>query len=125
MVAETGHFVVKNEAYQDFKEGQDFESAEMMIFDIIDETVHVQYAHRWLPLLAEKAGIDNSGYRERAVRDREEKGRHEQETVAHRPLDRSESNPAYRFYQDLLGRIRASYPLTNASTCPARSPKPM
>ena len=27
MVAETGHFVVKNEGYVDFKEGQDLESA--------------------------------------------------------------------------------------------------
>ncbi len=125
MVAETGHFIVKNEAYQDFKEGHDFESAEMMIFDIIDETVHVQYAHRWLPLLAEKAGIDNSGYRERAVREREEKGRGAAEAVAKMQLDRSEASPSYRFYQELLGRIRASYPLTNAGSCPVRSAKPM
>ena len=125
MVAETGHFIVKNEAYQDFKEGQDFESAEMMIFDIIDETVHVQYAHRWLPLLAEKAGLDNSGYRERAAREREEKQQGQNAGLAAAQLDRSDANPAYRFYQDLLGRIRASYPLTNAETCPVRSPKPM
>ena len=60
MVAENGHFTVKNEAYDDFRTGEDFESAEMMLFDIIDETAHVQYAHRWLPLLAEQAGVDNT-----------------------------------------------------------------
>jgi AraC-like DNA-binding protein len=53
MIAENGHFQVKREAYEDFKAGGDMESAEMMLFDIVDEHSHVQYAHRWLPVLAE------------------------------------------------------------------------
>ena len=67
LVAEQGHFIVKQEAYGDFKEGKDLESAEMMLFDIIDETAHVQYAHKWLPLLGELCGVDNTNYRERAA----------------------------------------------------------
>lgn len=44
----------------------------MMLFDIIDETTHVQYAHKWLPLLAEKAEIDNADYKVRAAQIRRE-----------------------------------------------------
>jgi len=127
MVAETGHFIVKNESYADFKDGQDLESAEMMLFDIIDETAHVQYAHRWLPLLAGHAGLDNSDYRERAARIREE-SQHKADTDAsglQQKLTRVAGDPAFDFYQDLLTRIRACYPLSNANTCPPRSPKPM
>lgn len=127
LVAETGHFVVKNEGYVDFKEGQDLQSAEMMLFDIIDETAHVQYAHEWLPLLAEHAGIDNTGYRERGVKIREES---QARAIAlardlDRVLSRTPGNAGFDFYQDLLARIRAACPLTNATTCPPRSPKPM
>lgn len=127
LVAETGHFVVKNEGYVDFKEGQDLQSAEMMLFDIIDETAHVQYAHQWLPLLAEFAGVDNTHYRERGVKIREES---QARAIAlaqelDRKLPRSPGDPCFDFYQDLLGRIRKACPLTNAATCPPRSPKPM
>jgi hypothetical protein len=127
MVAETGHFVVKNEGYVDFKEGQDLESAEMMLFDIIDETAHVQYAHKWLPLLAEHAGVDNTGYRERGAKIREESLTRANQTASdlERKLPRTPGDPTYDFYQDLLARIRATYPLANAATCPPRSPKPM
>jgi hypothetical protein len=111
----------------DFKEGQDLQSAEMMLFDIIDETAHVQYAHEWLPLLAEQAGIDNTGYRERGVKIREESQARAIATAREldRKLPRTPGDPCFDFYQDLLGRIRAACPLTNATTCPPRSPKPM
>lgn len=127
LIAETGHFVVKNESYVDFKEGQDLESAEMMLFDIIDETAHVQYAHHWLPLLAEHAGIDNADYRERAARLREEyQSKADQGAAAlQSSLPRTPGSPAYDFYQSLLTRIRAFHPLSNAATCPPRSGKPM
>jgi len=127
LVAETGHFVVKNEGYVDFKEGQDLESAEMMLFDIIDETAHVQYAHKWLPLLAELAGVDNSDYRERGVRIREESQARAIATAKEldRTLPRTPGNACFDFYQDLLARIRTACPLANATTCPPRSPKPM
>lgn len=127
MVAETGHFVVKNEGYVDFKEGQDLESAEMMLFDIIDETAHVQYAHRWLPLLAQEAGVDNSDYRERGAKVREEYQKNADQGAAEllRSLPRTPGHPAYDFYESLLARIRAVTPLANAASCPPRSGKPM
>ena len=126
LVAETGHFVVKREAYDDFKAGGDMESAEMMLFDIIDETAHVQYAHRWLPLLAEHAGVDCSGYKEQAVRERDQIQRDRDENdkkFAEEEAD--QSSDAYRLYQELLERMRKIQPLTNAATCPKRSPLPM
>ena len=127
LVAETGYFVVKNEGYVDFKDGSDLESAEMMLFDIIDETAHVQYAHKWLPVLAEFAGTDHSGYRERGARLREEYQANANKNVAElqRVLPRTAGDPGFDFYQMLLARIRAAYPLANATTCPPRSPKPM
>ncbi len=126
MVAENAHFVVKNEAYQDFRDGRDLESAEMMLFDIIDETAHVQYAHRWLPVLAEKAGVSNEGYRERAAKVRTEWEAGEAKAIGELTvLSRQPGNPAYDFYQDLLARIRAVAPLTNAHDTTPRSPKPM
>ncbi len=127
LVAETGHFIVKQEGYQDFKEGHDLESAEMMLFDIIDETAHVQYAHKWLPLLAEFAGIDNTNYRERGAQVRAEYQKKHDDVSAElaRKLIRQPGHAPFDFYQDLLGRIRRAKPLTNATTCGPRSPKPM
>ncbi|MCC6416608.1 MAG: hypothetical protein IT582_11920, partial [Opitutaceae bacterium] len=127
MVAETGHFVVKNEGYVDFKEGQDLDSAEMMLFDIIDETAHVQYAHNWLDLLAKHADVDNSDYRERAAKIREESQARANATAAEKlvQLPRTPGDPCFDFYQSLLARIRTHAPLANAATCPPRSPKPM
>jgi len=127
LVAETGHFVVKQEGYQDFKEGKDLESAEMMLFDIIDETAHVVYAHKWLPLLGELCGVDNSDYRERAAKIREEHQQRNNDMAAElaKKLSRTPGDPAFDFYQSLLERIRRVKPLANAATCPPRSPKPM
>ncbi|MDB6168381.1 MAG: hypothetical protein JWM88_1245 [Verrucomicrobia bacterium] len=127
MVAETGHFIVKQEAYGDFKEGQDLESAEMMLFDIIDETAHVQYAHKWLPLLGEVCGVDNSTYRERGATIRAEYQKKNDDLSAElaKKLPRIPGNPQFDFYQDLLARIRRVKPLANAVTCGPRSPKPM
>jgi len=127
MVAETGHFIVKQEAYGDFREGQDLESAEMMLFDIIDETAHVQYCHKWLPLLAELAGVDNSNYRERGVTVRADVQKKHDVISAelNAKLSRTPGNPDFDFYTDLLARIRRVKPLANAATCPPRSPKPM
>ncbi len=127
MVAETGHFIVKQEGYADFREGHDLESAEMMLFDIIDETAHVQYAHKWLPLLGEVCGVDNSNYRERAAAVRAEYQQRNDDLAAElaRTLSRTPGDPAYDFYCDLLARIRRVKPLANAASCPPRSPKPM
>jgi hypothetical protein len=125
LVAENGHFIVKNEAYKDFQAGKDMESAEMMLFDIIDETTHVQYAHRWLPVLAGHAGICVEGYRERAATVRADYESRERADIAAMQLSRDPKDPAYAFYQDMLARIRKVVPLANADSCPVRSPKPM
>lgn len=127
LVAETGHFIVKNEGYNDFKDGQDLESAEMMLFDIIDETAHVQYAHKWLPLLAELSGQDNSDYRERGARLRAEaQARHDAHGAKVAPdLPRTPGNPQFDFYNSLIERIRRTKPLANAANCPPRTRKPM
>lgn len=126
MVAETGHFVVKREAYDDFKAGGDLESAEMMLFDIIDESTHVQYAHKWLPILAEGAGLDASNYRERGARERAQRQiEHDENLVKSAALPRDENDADYAFYQQLLAIMRDKQPLSNAQTCPPRSPKPM
>lgn len=126
MIAETGHFHVKREAYEDFRDGGDMESAEMMLFDIIDENTHVQYAHRWLPLLAEYSDSDHAEYKERARIKREELQQQKNAQIAElaaRPRD--ENDAAYAFYQQLLTRMREQQPLSNATACPPRSPLPM
>lgn len=127
MIAEQGHFTVKNEAYDDFKGGEDLESAEMMLFDIIDETTHVQYGHKWLPELARQAGLDNSGYRERAatIRNERQAGEITGTERCQRLLPRQPGFAPWDHYQNLLRRIRDRAPLTNAATCQQRSPKPM
>ncbi|HEX7631258.1 MAG TPA: hypothetical protein VF388_03925, partial [Lacunisphaera sp.] len=73
------------------------------------------------------AGVDNSGYRERGVKIREESQARAISTAKEldRVLPRTAGNPCFDFYQELLARIRAACPLTNATTCPPRSPKPM
>jgi len=78
-------------------------------------------------LLAEHAGVDNSNYRERAAQVREEyQNKANDDAAALRArLSRTPGDPAFDFYQSLLARIRANTPLTNAASCPPRSPKPM
>lgn len=126
MVAESGHFTVKNEAYDDFRKGEDFESAEMMLFDIIDETKHVQYAHQWLPLLAEQAGLDNKGYRERATKIRAEKQQEELRMIGEAgQLPRTPDFAPWNHYQHLLETIRQAAPLNAEFKPELRSPKPM
>lgn len=126
MVAETGHFSVKNEGYNDFREAEDLDSAEMMLFDIIDETAHVQYAHRWLPLLAGHAGIDNTGYRERAVDERNQRQAAEMKIVEEaKTLPRDLSYAPYAHYQYLLEKVRQACPINETEKFTNRSYRPM
>lgn len=126
LVAENGHFVVKNEAYADFREGEDYESAEMMLFDIIDETTHVQYAHRWLPELAKLAGCDHTGYRERAAKVRAEKQRGEIRLVEEaRLLPRDAGFGPWDHYQKLLADARKAKAFRPEFKPKVRSYKPM
>ncbi|MGC9452434.1 MAG: hypothetical protein ACP5I4_13425, partial [Oceanipulchritudo sp.] len=94
------------------------------LFDIIDETTHVQYAHRWLPELAEHAGISNEGYRERAARIRKELEADERKRTEEDKGLLVPDNPAYRHYLSLIERIRKAAPLKGEVTRP-RSRKPM
>jgi hypothetical protein len=126
MVAETGHFTVKRQAYDDFREGSDLESAEMMLFDIIDETAHVQYAHKWLPVLAQYAGVDSSDYKERGAQLRKAaQENHLQNLAEWAQLPSDTSNPHYAKYLELLDIMRKKQPLSNVTTCPPRDPLPM
>lgn len=124
MVAENGHFIVKNESYDDFRDSEDLESAEMMLFDIIDETTHVQYAHKWLPVLAERAGVSNDGYRKRASRIRKELQMEADQRVEAARASINTDSEAYRHYQALLERIRKVSPI-KSSPAGRRSRKPM
>jgi len=125
MVAETGHFTVKKEAYDDFKAAGDLESAEMVLFDIIDETSHVQYAHKWLPLLAERCGRDPDEFRSRGAseRDRIAEDAALRQAKA-RALPRDPASVEFRHYQSLLQRMRNHQPLKLSSEL-KRSPLPM
>lgn len=126
MVAETGHFRVKREAYADFRDGGDLASAEMMLYDIIDETMHVQYTHAWLPALAKRAGIDHANYEKRARGIRKQKQIKADEYAAQlRQLPDKKTNSGYQQYQQLLRCVRQCCPLSNAQTCPPRSARPM
>ncbi|MGJ3242605.1 MAG: hypothetical protein ACFE0O_06585 [Opitutales bacterium] len=126
LIAETGHFVVKNEAYEDFREAGDFESAEMMLFDIIDEHAHVQYAHKWLPVLAEHAGIDCTGYKDRAAEIRKDlQAKADEQLQTWRELPRDDSQPGWLFYQELLERIGKATPLNGHEPRRKRHTLPM
>lgn len=112
MIAETGHFQVKRESYEDFKAAGDLESAEMMLFDIIDEQSHVQYAHNWLPTLAEHAGIDNSDYRTRASNIRRERQQAADQRVAELQANPDQiGDDARALYTSVLERMRKHQPL--------------
>ena len=126
MCAETSHFPVKHEAYADFRDGGDLESAEMVLFDIIDETSHVQYARKWLPLLAERAGIAPAAFKTRGPQERARYQERAYETErACQKTPRDDADPNFAFYQGLLQIMRDKQPLTNAETCPRRTYKPM
>ena len=124
MVAETGHFTVKHEAYTDLRDGGDMESAEMVLFDIIDETTHVQYAHKWLPFMAERLGIPPEEFKEVGAQRRAEAlAKSEQSLVDLAQLPKEGS--AYENFQRFIGQMRALKLLSNAETCPPRTMKPM
>jgi len=126
LVAETGHFKVKRQAYADFRDGGDLDSAEMMLYDIIDETTHVQYAHRWLPALARRAGIDHERAEKRAKDERRRyQEEHNRQCEKIRSADVRTPSPGKQKYRDLLERLRQRQPLTNADTCPLRDRRPM
>ena len=68
-IAETGYFETKRYCFEDFDRCGDDASAEMMQFDIIDETSHVEYARIWLEAMGKAAGVQED-YRQRGKADR-------------------------------------------------------
>ncbi len=125
MVAETGHFTVKREAYDDFRAAGDLESAEMMLFDIVDETAHVQYAHRWLPVLATRCGRPSDEFRERGVVERQAHAAAAEERQRQAAaLPRDPADDGFAHYQSLLARMRERLPLESIDL-PRRAYLPM
>src|SRR4028119_462977 len=68
-IAETGYFKTKGYCFEDFRDGGDLASAEMMQFDIIDETSHTEYGRLWLEEMMKRAGIEED-YKTRALQER-------------------------------------------------------
>jgi uncharacterized ferritin-like protein (DUF455 family) len=52
-VIEAGGFEYKHATYRRHVEHGDHESAQAVLFDIIDETMHVRFGHKWVPRLME------------------------------------------------------------------------
>jgi hypothetical protein len=69
-IAETGYFATKRYCLEDFAVHGDDASAEMMQYDIIDETSHVEYGRIWLEEIAKHAGVTED-YRARGLRERQ------------------------------------------------------
>jgi hypothetical protein len=136
-IAETGYFKTKGYCFEDFAAGGDQASAEMMQFDIIDETAHTEYGRQWLNVMMERAGIEED-YRKRGLRDRElaQQGA-DARVAAYRecvagtrpPADAACQNvlnpQAQAHYQRLLETLRRQCPLANAATAPWRPNLPM
>jgi hypothetical protein len=55
-VQETDGFKYKHKTYQEHLRHQDIESAEAVLFDIMDETMHVRLGQKWTPKLMERYG---------------------------------------------------------------------
>lgn len=112
MVADNVHLIVKNQSYDDFRKVEDFESAEMMLFDIIDEAQHVWYGYRCGSLHAEEAGC-------------EELVNQFKEVAEAKTLPQEKGFAPWDYYQDILKRIREKPSIEKIDTHKVRSPRPM
>jgi len=59
-IIETDSFKYKHETYQRYLKESDTASAEAVLYDIMDETLHVRLGQKWVPELAKKAGCEES-----------------------------------------------------------------
>lgn len=59
-VIEADSFAYKNKSYQNYLTWGDQQSAESVLFDIIDETLHVRYGKKWVPELIKHSGYGGS-----------------------------------------------------------------
>jgi hypothetical protein len=55
-VIESDSFAYKHQTYQDYLATGDHASAEAVLYDIIDETLHVRWGQKWVPQLMARAG---------------------------------------------------------------------
>ncbi len=60
MVIEADSFPDMHARQKQHQERGDFKSAEYVSYDIVDETLHVKFGYKWLPVLLEKAGETRS-----------------------------------------------------------------
>lgn len=148
-IAETGFFETKRYCFDDFRSGDDEASAEMMQYDIIDETSHVEYGRIWLEEMARRAGVEED-YRKRGAADRAAAQRRSDAAVAAmrrflggdraaRELAARAGDPrlrpemfdtlidpaARRHYEWMLSELRGQCPLKNADAAPVRPNLPM
>jgi hypothetical protein len=152
-IAETGYFATKRYCFEDFANHGDDASAEMMQYDIIDETSHVEYGRLWLEEMAHRSGVDED-YRQRGTTERAAAQTKSTERVelmrkimggfdpppahvtpAHGgecvnpgsvPAAAELRNPhSYAHYQWLLKELRGQVPLKNISDAPMRPNLPM
>lgn len=57
-IIEAGSFDYKHSSYEEHIASGDTESAKALLYDIIDETMHVRFGKKWLPKLMERYGCD-------------------------------------------------------------------
>ena len=68
-VIETDSFAYKHQTYQEYVTNGDMDSAEAVLYDITDETLHVRWGQKWTPKLMEAARYQGTNA-ERAYRGR-------------------------------------------------------
>ena len=59
-VIEADSFSLKHESYQHYQAQGDYESAQAIMYDIIDETLHVRWGAKWVPPLMKQFGYTQS-----------------------------------------------------------------
>lgn len=55
-VIEADSFSMKHEMYQHYQEQNDHESAQAIMYDIIDETLHIRWGTKWVSPLMKQFG---------------------------------------------------------------------
>jgi hypothetical protein len=145
-IAETGYFETKRYCFEDFLAGRDDASAEMMQFDIIDETSHVEYGRIWLNDMMKRAGVTED-YRKRGAAERIKSQQGSDERVARlrRVLKGEDVAPitgsvagrlvqpehvirdpkSQAHYEWLMRHVREQCPLKNTQDAPVRPNLPM
>jgi hypothetical protein len=152
-IAETGYFATKRYCFDDFAAHGDDASAEMMQYDIIDETSHVEYGRQWLEEMGRRAGVEED-YRARGAAERIAAQTKSDERVAmmRRILAGYDPEPAemapahggecvnpgsvpaaqelrnprtHEHYRWLLAELRGQQPLKDVADAPVRPNLPM